>query len=602
MRSILLRQSALLLSFCIACSSQGPASLRTDEVVIGMSQEPDSLWPALASMMAGSEIKTHLGVNPTTGLTVIDETWRLMPNLGGYRVKPGAELQVPSLENGGLEDLCAKHPPQQEGERCGLEVFDRNGLPVKAQMVSHWELRSDARWSDGRPVTIDDVMFGLEFMMSKDLPVIDRSMEERIASIKPAKNPDGSDSKHRFDVYWKEVYAYVAAGGFVILPKHILEEPFIYNPGRLKDHWFGRKPIGWGPWMIQEYRRRSHIILVPNPHYWDRDKVRLKKITYRFIRSTNSLKAALEAGNIDATSETGLGSDEVAKLEKLYPERWNYHYRSGLVWEHIDLRSDYDEKVHKGIDNPLEDVRVRQALAYSANRPLLADAIFDGKVRVAHSYLPDVHYAYHKSLKTYEYSPEKAAKLLDAAGWKVSKSGIREKKGQPLKLRFGTTAENKIRELVQQVLQQDWKRVGIEIEVNNQPPSAFFGQTTHKRKFPHLAMYAWLLSPLGAGDTLYRADKIPSQSNNWQGQNYAGLRSDELTRLAIEGEKTLDLKKRISILHRVQEIFAEQLPAIPLYFRVNSSVTDKRLRNWKPTGTSYPTSWNSYDWYLEKGQ
>ena len=340
----------------------------------------------------------------------------------------------------------------------------------------------------------------------------------------------------------------------MILPRHLLEEPFTYNPGRLKEHWFGRKPIGWGPWMIEEYRRRSHIILVPNPHYWDRQKIRLKKITYRFIRSTNSLKAALEAGNIDATSETGLGSDEVSKLENMYPERWNYHYRSGLVWEHIDLRSDYDEEIHKGRPNPLEDVRVRQALAHGANRQLLADAIFDGKVRVAHSYLPDVHYAYHKSLKNYDYNPDKARKLLDAAGWKMGANGIRKKDGETLKLRFGTTAENKIRELVQQVLQQDWKQIGIEIEVNNEPPSAFFGQTTHKRKFPHMAMYAWLLSPITAGDTLYRGDKIPSPSNNWQGQNYAGLRNDELTRLAIEGEKALDLKKRIGILQKVQEI------------------------------------------------
>ena len=115
----------------------------------------------------------------------------------------------------------------------------------------------------------------------------------------------------------------------------------------------------------------------------------------------------------------------------MYPERWNYHYRSGLVWEHIDLRSDYDEEIHKGRPNPLEDVRVRQVLAHGANRQLLADAIFDGKVRVAHSYLPDVHYAYHKSLKTYDYNPDKARKLLDAAGWKMGANGIRKRMGRP---------------------------------------------------------------------------------------------------------------------------------------------------------------------------
>jgi peptide/nickel transport system substrate-binding protein len=92
---------------------------------------------------------------------------------------------------------------------------------------------------------------------------------------------------------------------------------------------------------------------------------------------------------------------------------------------------------------------------------------------------------------------------------------------------------------------------------------------------------------------------IPSKLNNWQGQNMAGLRNDEITELTIEAEKTLDIVKRTAIIKRVQEIYADQLPAIPLYFRVNTSVTSKRIRGWRPTGTQIPISWNSHEWRLE---
>ena len=598
---------SLLLLTVVGCSgtkTQMQSSTSNDSLVIGMDQEPDSLWPVLSSMMAGSEIKTHVGVNATTGMTIIDDEWVIRPNIAGYRTQPGAEFVVPSLKNGGMEDLCAAFPPEAEGKRCGKPLRDMKGKPVKALMVTHWELRADAKWSDGKPVTIDDVLFGYEFVMSKDLPVIDRTMQEKIAWIGPAKEADGTNSKTRFDIYWKELYAYNHVGNLAILPKHILYEAFTFNPGRLKEHWFGRKPIGWGPWKIKEYRRGSHIILVPNEHYWGykERKPYLKRLTYRFIRNTNSLKAALEANSLDATSETGLKLDDVVKLEKRYKDRWNYHYRSGLVWEHIDLRLDTNKELHGDKPNPLEDIRVRRALVMSANRQQLADALLEGKVKIAHSYLPALHYAYHDGQRKYAYDPPAAEKLLDEAGWTKGSDGIRSKDGHRLHLEFGTTAENKIRELVQQVLQQDWQRVGIEVEMKNEPPSVFFGQTTHKRKFKHLAMYAWLLSPVQAGDGLWRGDMIPSKENNWQGQNMAGLRNDEITQLTIAGEKEIDVTKRIKIIKRVQEIYADQLPAIPLYFRVNTSVTSKRLKGWRPTGTLVPISWNSHEWRLEGGR
>ena len=607
--STLRRSRAILAAFIAigtltACGASESTATQPDqnELVIGMSQEPSTLWPGLGSMMAQMEVLTLIGLNKTTSMTYVDDKWEMQAHLTGYRDSPDSPLRIPRTANGGMVNLCELHPSQSKGERCGKWVEDMKGKRVKALMVSNWEIRADAKWSDGTPVTVDDVVFGYHFMMSPDLPVVDRTIQEKIAWIGPAKEESGEDSRHKFKIYWKELYAYSEAGTLEILPRHILHAPFVMNPGRIKEHWYGKKPVGWGPFMIHEYRRGSHIILKPNPHYWGKDDLKIDKITYRFIPNTNSLKAALEAGDIDATSEVGLNVDDVVKLQKRYPKRWNFHFRPGLVWEHIDLRQDTSAELHGAEGNPLEDVRVRQALVHSANRQLIADALFEGKVKVADSYLPDMHYAYHKSIKTYPFDMEKAAALLDEAGWVPGSDGIRVKDGRRLHLEFGTTAENKLRELVQQVLQQDWKRVGIEVEVRNEPPSVFFGQTTRHRRFKHMAMYAWLLSPVAAGDNLYRGDKVPSKENNWQGQNYSGIDNGDITKSAIAGEKTLDQGQRTELVREVQDIYASELPSIPLFFRVNCSITSSRLKHWRPTGTLVPTTWNAHQWEMTGGE
>ena len=118
-------RSVVLAAVLVGCSANDGRSVtqRTDELVIGMDQEPDSLWPVLSSMMAGTEIKAHVGVNPSTGMTVIDDQWIVRPNIAGYRPNPGAPMVVPSLKNGGMEDLCAAFPPAEPGGRCGKPPY-----------------------------------------------------------------------------------------------------------------------------------------------------------------------------------------------------------------------------------------------------------------------------------------------------------------------------------------------------------------------------------------------------------------------------------------------------------------------------------------------
>jgi len=159
-----------------------------------------------------------------------------------------------------------------------------------------------------------------------------------------------------------------------------------------------------------------------------------------------------------------------------------------------------------------------------------------------------------------------------------------------------TTSGNKTRERVQQLLQSQWRDIDIDMQIKNEPAKVFFGQTLRKRKFDGLAMYSWLKDPLKLSDTLWLCDNIPDAKNNFQGQNQSGFCNKKVEELLRMASRELDEQKRIKLGQEFEEIFAEELPALPLYFRVDVSIAKKGLNNWKPTGMIQPVSWNAYLW------
>ena len=147
-----------------------------------------------------------------------------------------------------------------------------------------------------------------------------------------------------------------------------------------------------------------------------------------------------------------------------------------------------------------------------------------------------------------------------------------------------TTAGNRSRELVQQVLQSQWKRLGIDVRIRNQPARVFFGQTVTQRKFSAMAMFAWISAPEGVPRTILHSDHIPALENNFAGQNFTGYVNKEMDDLIERIEGELDRKARARLWRRLQVIYADELPAIPLYFRAEPYVLPKWLKGLEPTG------------------
>ena len=161
--------------------------------------------------------------------------------------------------------------------------------------------------------------------------------------------------------------------------------------------------------------------------------------------------------------------------------------------------------------------------------------------------------------------------------------------GEALQLDLMTTAGNKTRELVQQVLQSQWRDLGVNATIRNEPARVFFGETVSKRKFNGLAMFAWISAPGSIPRTTLHSDMIPTEENAWAGQNYTGYRSAEMDGLLDDLELVCDPDKNQALWNRMQTLYATDLPALPLYFRANAFILPKWLEGVRPTGHQYPS-------------
>src|SRR6185437_5935228 len=156
------------------------------------------------------------------------------------------------------------------------------------------------------------------------------------------------------------------------------------------------------------------------------------------------LEANLLAGGLDMVAgELGFSLDEALAFEKRHGSQFKILYKPGLSFEHIDTNL---------ADPILADVRVRQAIT---------DQIFASRDPVADSFVPPLDPAFAHDLPHYNHDPDKARALLDAAGWKLGSDGMRRKDGKPLVLELATTSGNRTREMIEQVLQAQWRQVGI---------------------------------------------------------------------------------------------------------------------------------------------
>lgn len=545
----------LALSACGSGDEQA-AQDRAPALTLALTQYPSTFHPAIDSMAAKAFI---LGFTRRP-IVAYDPDWRIVCLLC---------TELPAPENGRVE-----------------VVTGNDGI---ARTHATYTLPEAARWGDGTPITTRDVLFSLEVGRH---PATGFSNQQLYA--REIEDIVAIDEKS-FTVIWaEEVCDYDGLGDFSILPAHIEGPIFEAAPERYRERTaYDTDPtnpgLWFGPWRVREVAADAYVVLEANPNWWGADPPQLDPVTIRIVPNTTALEANLLSGEIDAlTADGGLDLDQALAFAATHGDQFQMLYSDGLAYEHIDLDLDQPQ---------LADVRVRRALLHAIDREAISRELFGGRQPVAHGSVHPRDPAHNPDLPTYAYDPDRAAALLDAAGWTLGPDGVRRNaEGAALRIPFGTTAANRTRELVQQIIKEQLDTVGVEAEIRNYPARVFFAEITGKRRYDGMAMYTWISAPQNPPRTTLHSEFIPTEENGWSGQNYPGYRSAEMDRLLDGLKTTCEAEPRQALWDRLQVLYAEDLPALPLYFRTSTWVLPPWLEGLRPTGHMYPSSLWATDW------
>lgn len=321
----------------------------------------------------------------------------------------------------------------------GLITFNENLEPVP-DLAESWQvskdgkiwtfkLRKDVKWHDGVPFTADDVVFTFNSILNPKVNSVRRS--DYIIDGRPVvfKAVD----KYTVQASLPKPFApFLVNAAMNIIPKHLLQGKDINTAA------FNRQPVGTGPFIFKEWQTGDHITVARNPHYYKGEPL-LKEIVYKIIPDDNSALVALEAGEID---EAGIPPKDYTRMKAV---------KGVKVYE-----SDILLYVYLGLNlaNPkFADVRVRQALAYATDRRQLVGLIFRGLATPAYAPSAPISWAYSGDVPKYPYDPEKAQRLLKAAG------------AENLEFTILVNQGNKEREKAAVILQQQYKKVGVKVNL-----------------------------------------------------------------------------------------------------------------------------------------
>ena len=525
-----------------------------DTLIVGITQFPATLHPAIDTMLAKSYILGFV----RRPLTAYDAHWRLVCLMCE---------RLPTFANG-----LAKIERRPDG---------KTGVALTVA------LKPGASWADGVPVGSDDILLGWEVGRHPESGVAAAETYRRITAIDVI---DGRTVTLHLD---RISFDYNSLGEFKILPAHIERQRFQADPARYHDTTaYDRDPalagLWDGPYRVVKIVPGQEIQLERNP-FWAGHPPAIAHVTVRVIENTAALEATILTGGVDMVAgELGLSLEQALAFGQRHPADFVITTTPSLVYEHLDLN----------LDNAmLADVRVRRALSLGLDRDTISQSLFDRRQPPATSFVPPSDPAYDPHAPALPYDPAQAAALLDQAGFALHDGWRRDAAGQIMAFDLLTTSGNRSRQLVAEIIQAQWRQLGILVRVKLEPPRIFFGQTVTKRRFAHMAMFAWYSAPESVPRSILRSTEIPKAENGWAGENYTGYANPAMDALIDRIETETDFAKRQPMWRQMQALYNLDLPAIPLFFKSDAHIWPKDLHGITPTGHEDQSPLWAEEWY-----
>lgn len=571
-----------------ATAAPGGGASADKTIIIGMTQFPDTLFGIESQSSATTQVLA--AIQPTC-MTTLD-----------YEYQAVCFEKVPSFADGDAVTTTVTVDNTYEGNIVINEelITDTSTLTeaVELEQVQvTWKLKEGIKWEDGTPVTAGDFVFAANLYNDPGIKNASRFVLERTQKYEEVDEltftwygaPGYSDATYFANFFGPE-------------PEHVLGS---MNPAEIGASEYANQPLAYGPYKIVENVPQESTTLVANENYWAASQglPKVGNIVYKYLTSEDQVLQQLESGEIDVVGSIGLTLANAPALDELEAAgKAKGQYVPATVWEHMDFA------VERGDGQPtfFDDAKVRQAVAYAINRQEIIDEVLFGKTVVMNSFLPETHWAYPaggEGLETYEYDTAKAEALLDEAGWTKGADGVREKDGRKFSVQFYTTENNQTRQSVAQIIQENLKVVGIEVNLNFVPGTAVLFANGEEgvlsaRKYD-LALYAWVSGP-EPSTALYLCDQVPTPENNYAGQNNTGWCSPEFDEAALASTAVTDREQRIPLVVEAQKVFNAELPTFPLYQRVNLGAYNPKVTGLALNPTSQIDFWNIETWDISE--
>ena len=436
-----------------------------------------------------------------------------------------------------------------------------DGMPKvvsESPLIIEYKLKKGLTWSDGKPLTSEDARFTYDLIMDPKNKIITRTGWEDIDMF---ETPDELTVRMTFKkdkpyAPWKTL---LGGSETQIWPKHIYE-------GEDFNKVANSKVIGSGPFKFKEWRKGQSLTIVRNENYWG-EKAGLEEVIFRFIPDTNTQTASLQSGEVQFIHPPV----DIGLLDKLKSfDGVKVQVKAGTVWEHIAFNVE-----------AVPNLKIRQAISYGINREQVLNEILKGQVEPLQSVLvPDQKPYYTPAWADYTHDPDKAKQLVEQA----------KSEGAKTEITFSTTSGDRLRETLQQVIQQQLKGIGIAINIKNTSADTFFGQWTPQGKF-EMGEWAWYANPDPTSTTLFSANQIPPK-----GQNYYRYKNDEVTSLWVESDKTVDVNERSDLIRQAQDLMVKDMPLIPMFQKPDYYAFVDSLSGPEANPTIAGPFWNIGDW------
>ncbi|MEW5985617.1 MAG: peptide ABC transporter substrate-binding protein [Chloroflexota bacterium] len=576
------------------------------ELTVCMTHEPESLYRYGDPLFGAAEIATQ---------AVQHAVYESLYTTLSYSYQAQGLVKLPTLEDGDAE---LQRVTAVAGDRVvsaaghvarlveGLRVFDAVGqevafdgrTPVEmTQMVVRFQLRPMA-WSDGVPVTAADSVYSFSLAADADTPGNKQAIERTAAYVAL----DDWTTEWRGLPGWRDPTYFTNV--WSPLPRHQLGGRTAIE--LLTAAETTRQPLSNGPFVIAEWVAGDHIRLERNPYYYRAAEglPRLDRLFFRFLPNAEQVVAQLLAGACQVATQDGLGLAQAPLLwEGQQDGLVSPAFASGLVFEHLDFNIAPVEEYAATRPAWFADERVRQAFALCLNRQAIVEAVTYGLAPVLDVYLPPEHPLYPADLTTWPYDPARANELLEAAGYRDNNGdGLRADPATnaPFQVWLGVNQDSPLRQQVAEMVRQDLRACGIEVEVRALPAEEWFDPRgpLFGRRFD-LALFPWLIgSSPDCG--LYLTSAIPSPANGWEGNNETGWSNAEYDAACQAALAAPVGSAEYAAQHRAAlRLFADNLPVIPLFLHVKvAAVTAVRHFHLDPTQPS--ELYNVYEWDLEE--